>query len=264
MESFLSSVLISLLLLSIGMFFLPLAFPTLPSFPGELVANFITGLMWSKEQHQGLLLVKLVRFGIEAVIAAIGAAAFLVGGLHGYLTAIHETGYCCLKFRSALKKLSEVGAKKHISNHQRVRKYQEIRILNTLFNSVYEFRFYIVLIGMVQLGGIVGLCITINLSSKVPLPVFGIMAFINVTKLVFILFSLTVGSTVWIESEVLLQVIRAQNARSINKRLSKRLGQTLPPLKVKVGSVNFIEKMTPCVVISFLIQQAISLIVLSK
>jgi hypothetical protein len=257
MESFLSSVLISLLLLSIGMFFLPLAFPTLPSFPGELVANFMTGIMWSNEQHQGLLLVKLVRFGIEVVIAAIGAAAFLVGGLHGYLTAINETGYCCLKFRSALKKLSEVGAKKHISNHQRVRKYQEIRILNTLFNSVYEFRFYIVLIGMVQLGGIVGLCITINLSSKVPLPVFGI-------KLVFILFSFTVGSTVWIESEVLLQVIRAQNARSINKRLSKRLVQTLPPLKVKVGSVNFIEKMTPCVVISFLIQQAISLIVLSK
>jgi ABC-type phosphate transport system permease subunit len=146
MESFLSSLLIALSLLSIGMFFLRLAFSHLPSFPGELVATFVTGIVWSDQQHQGLpLLLKMVRFGIEVVIAGIGAVAFFVGALHAYLTAIHETGYCCLKLRSALKKLSESSAD-HISIHQLVRKYQGIRILNTLFNSVYGYRFYIILV----------------------------------------------------------------------------------------------------------------------
>jgi hypothetical protein len=46
--------------------------------------------------------------------------------------------------------------------------------------------------------------------------------------------------------------------------LGKRLIASLPPLKVRAGSVNFFERMTPCVVISFLMEQSISLIILSK
>jgi hypothetical protein len=90
------------------------------------------------------------------------------------------------------------------------------------------------------------------------------MAFINVVNFVGTIFFVTVGSTLWIESEVLAQAVKVRNARSINRRLCKRLIETLPPLKVKVGSVNFIERMTPCIVISFMIEQAISLIILNK
>jgi hypothetical protein len=262
MASFLNSVLISLSILSIGMLFLPLAFPDIPSFPGELVASYLTR---SHQQHQSLLspIVKLVGFGIKVVCASIGAVAFFVGGLQADLTAIHETGFCCLKFRSALKRLS-VDAAGRIPIRHLAKQYREIRIMNALFNSVYEDRFYVVLIGVAQISGIVGLCNTIHLSSKLPLPVYGIMVFINVTKFLAIVFFITVGSTVWIESRVLLEAMRVRNMRSSNKRLYKRLIETLPPLKVKVGSVNFIERMTPCIVISFMIEQAVSLILLSQ
>jgi hypothetical protein len=262
MAAFLNSVLIAILILSIGMVLIPLAFPDIPSFPGELVASYLT---WSHQQHQSLRspILKFVGIGIQVVCACIGAVAFFVGGLQADLTAIYETGFCCLKFRSALKKLS-VDAAGRIPIRHLVKQYEEIRIMNTIFNSLYEDRFYIVLIGLGQLSGIVGFCATINLWSKLPLPVYGIMVFINLLKFVAIMFFLTVGSTVWIESRVLLEAMKVRYLRSSNKRLHKRLIATLPTLKVKVGSVNFIERMTPCIVISFMIEQAISLILLSQ
>jgi hypothetical protein len=261
MDIFLKLCMISIIILSVGIFLLPLAFPELPSFPGEVVATFLTG-MWPI-QRKGFLL-KLVGFGIQVIIAAIEAVAFLIGGFNVWMTTMYETSYSCLKLRSALKSLIEGPEDRRMSLHGLGQKYQGIRIMNILFNSIYEFRFYIILVGLAELSTLVGLSNTVSLSSKLPLPVFGIMVFLSVMKFLAVIFVMTVGSTVWIESGNLIDQMKIRNMYCRNKRVGKRVINSLPPLKVKVGSVNFIERMTPCVVMSFMIEHAISLIMLDK
>jgi hypothetical protein len=199
----------------------------------------------------GLILVK-------SGITVIGAMAFTASSNQAYLIGMYETSYTCLKLRPAMKHCIKTPSFTSLS--QVVNEYKSLWILTSLFNSVYEFRFYVNLIGLVELTAIVGLYGTFNFPSDTLLMVPAVMMAVNLTIMIAVTFMLTVASTVWIESMGLLENMRMRNKQPM--RLVKMRIRSLPPLKIKIGSVNFIERMTPFVSLSFMMEHSISLIIM--
>jgi hypothetical protein len=55
-----------------------------------------------------------------------------------------------------------------------------------------------------------------------------------------------------------------RNDRLSTKAITRRYWKSVQPLKVKIGSTNFVEQNTPFLFISFCVQQTISLMLLTK
>jgi hypothetical protein len=141
-------------------------------------------------------------------------------------------------------------------------KYRQLQLLNIMFNEIYGMDFF----GMVMASLIMII---------IPTGYF-LVTFYNVNQIVLILLGLFVIieyvliATIFImASKVWTGSVKFRNAWRNNTRLSSRLltrryEASLQNLKIKVGSANFVEANTPFVVLSFCVEQTITLVLLNK
>jgi hypothetical protein len=245
---------------SISLAVVPLAVPRIPVFPlGLTVLKEFEAVQQNTVGVQMILKV-IVLLVVKVGITLAGAIAFTASSNQANLIGMCEISYICLKIRSALKCAIKTLSFTPLS--QVVNEYKSLWILTSLFNSVYEFRFYVNLIGLAQLTAIVGFYSTFSLPSDTIMIIPAVMMAINWTLMIAVTFILTVASNVWIESMELLENMRMRNKQPNRMRLVKMTIRSLPPLKIKIGSVNFIERMTPFVSLSFMMEQSISLIIM--
>jgi hypothetical protein len=225
---------VKIFIASVALF--PLAVPAIPAFPLGLTILEQLKDIQNKRIGAQIILTVIGLILVKSGITVIGAMAFTASSNQAYLIGMYETSYTCLKLRSALKHCIKTPSSTPLSRLVNV--YKRIWILTSLFNSVYEFRFYVNLIGLVELTAIVGLYGAFSFPYDTLLMVPAVMMAVNLTIMIAVTFMLTVASTVWFESMELLENMRVRNKQPNRMRLVKVRIRSLPPLKIKIGSVN--------------------------
>jgi len=138
-----------------------------------------------------------------------------------------------------------------------LRKYQQLRILDIAFNSIYAKPMLATLAVVQILAIVIGYCILKlhKLYSSIEISGFVIVA-LNIYVVVTVILTLA-GKVLFHSKEVNAQ-LKNNAGRSCNPFLRKLSG-SLKPLKVMLGSVNFVDSSTPLIVMSFCVEQTISL-----
>jgi hypothetical protein len=264
MDLFQKTGLLMVRIMIISMVIVPLAAPAVPAFPMGLMLLEQFKAIQNNPIGIQMILTFLMLLVLKFGITLVGAITFNTSCSQAFLISMYETSYICLKIRSALKYSTKSASSMMKSVPQMVNLYKRAWILTSLFNGVYAFRFYVNLIGLAQFTAIIGFCGTFGFPSGTAMIIPAVMMAVNLSIMIAVTFMLTVASTVWIESVEFLENLRMRQKQSKNVRLVKMTIRSLPPLKIKIGSVNFIEKMTPFVSLSFMMEQSISLIIVNK
>jgi hypothetical protein len=165
-----------------------------------------------------------------------------------------------LQKRALLQLQTEVSRCAFIHHPDIILKCQ-LQVLNTMFNNIYSRDVFAicmacVLLILVPMGYFI---LTIHISPFVlfALSYIMLMAYTVMT----IMFSMV--ASVWVQSTEFnwCWIRKEQFAK---KRISRKYGKSLNDLKIKIGSTNFVDKMTPFVFILFCVEQTISLVLMQN
>jgi hypothetical protein len=137
-----------------------------------------------------------------------------------------------------------------------------VQLLVQRYNKMYAHLYYsntIAVGGTALITFAVG---AINLRKEMPL--FGIAGFAGLSfcGLLFISVSLTAAGRVRVGYEHLIRKVKVKKAFS-QSRLLRRVVKCSAPLKVKIGSVNFVDRATAGVFLMFAVEQIGSLAMIS-
>jgi hypothetical protein len=144
-----------------------------------------------------------------------------------------------------------------------IKKIRELRIMVQSYNDLYENLLYSYGFAIADIVIIVfGYC-AVKLWKEIS--ILGVVTFfiLMTAGLLVTCLSLTAAGKVWIGSESLIQRLKVDSRMQKNRLFRKRLA-SIAPLKIKIGSVNFVDRATAGVYLSFTVQQIGSLTMLNK
>jgi hypothetical protein len=141
-------------------------------------------------------------------------------------------------------------------------KYRQLQVLNIMFNKIYETKFFEFGMSASVLLVISNGYFVLTMPHLPPLFLM-LLAYTILMEYLCVITLFCMASRVWSRS-VELEHNWRKNDLLFGKSLTRRYGKSLHPLKVKIGSVNFVELNTPFVFLSFCIQQTISLMLLKE
>jgi hypothetical protein len=139
-----------------------------------------------------------------------------------------------------------------------VRKFRQLQIVIQSYNNLYMTTFFEYGLSISYITVIIfGYC-TIKLRKEIS--IFGVMCFLNVTVMgLFLIFvTFTIASRVWVESGFLIQKLN-EKSRVGRNRFQRKTVASCVPLKIRIGSVNFVDRATAGVIVSFIVEQISSL-----
>jgi hypothetical protein len=144
-----------------------------------------------------------------------------------------------------------------------ISKFRQLQILITIHNNIYSFLFYISAHGVSNAIVVLGCYLVIRLHSQFILIVVVVIS--TSTGIVYILIAIDwiVASKTNSESIKLIGVLKT-SCYSIMKKnpAQRRIVHSCPSLKVKIGSLGFATRITPAFVLSFCVEQTISILLL--
>jgi hypothetical protein len=153
-----------------------------------------------------------------------------------------------------------VGKMSKSSKHCIFTKYKEIILVNEMFNIIYERDFFYFVLGSTMAvlipSGFV-LITVININAIL----FGLFYLLVIFEYLIFLYLFTLAGNVCSRSVEFKSTMRRLSLVKRNS-IERRNINAMQMLKIKVGGNNFIEKNTPFVFISFVIEQTVSLMLL--
>jgi hypothetical protein len=141
-------------------------------------------------------------------------------------------------------------------------KYRQLQVLNSMFNKIYQRGFFALAMSTIALLMILNGFFVLTLPHVPPLFLM-LLAYNVLMEYLTVITLFCMASRVWSNSVEVEHSWRRNNLLSA-RALTRRYGKSLHPLKVKIGSVNFVEQNTPFVLFSFCVEQTISMILLKK
>jgi hypothetical protein len=131
-----------------------------------------------------------------------------------------------------------------------------------MFNNIYSRDFFTICMALFLLVVIPGgyFAVTIQSTSQFA-SITGTYIILTAYATITVLFSM--AGKVWSESVGFKRAWK-KNDQLAGKRLSRRYAKSFQDLKVKIGSTNFVEKNTPFVLLSFCVEQTVSLVLMQK
>jgi hypothetical protein len=143
-----------------------------------------------------------------------------------------------------------------------IKKLTELRLMVQLYNDLYQNLVYSYGFAIADIVIIVfGYC-AVKLWTKVSVLGVVIFVLIVIAGLVVIFISYTAAGTVWVGSESFIQRLKYDFRMQKNPLFRKQVA-SIAPLKIKIGSVNFVDRATAGVYLSFTVQQIGSLTMLN-
>jgi hypothetical protein len=231
-------------------------FPSIPPFMGRLVSVAFPSL-WNLD-IPGF---RYFAMSLRLTYSCFAAFDFLsLINVSWYIMNV-EVSFTLLTFRTYLialqAKTVELGAS-IVSQRLRC-----IQILCNRFNVIYASRFFVQFLSPSILAIIVSGTITLCLRPLIPFPLTLLLLAATFSKYITVIFVITLASTVWTESGQVIRQLRSTNKKAAMTKLNVRIIRSLHPIKIKMGSVNFIERMTPIIVLSFIVEQTVSVLLIS-
>jgi hypothetical protein len=193
----------------------------------------------------------------------ISLVAFMSSILNAGLVVMHEIFPSIVFQNDRLAQLGLAARNCTFSNPvQIIRKYRELQVLNIMFNKIYQRDYFVFCMGTVILVVVADgySVITMHHISGIFVMLGFCMTFMEYIILITLF---RMASKVWSNS-VEFAWSWNRNERASRMRLMRRYGKSLQPLKVKIGSTNFVELNTPFVFFSFCMEQTISLVLLNQ
>jgi hypothetical protein len=145
--------------------------------------------------------------------------------------------------------------------HTTLRKYKELQLLTSMFNEIYQNDFF----GKTMACGVLIMVSSgfflISMYHVNPI----VIAFggpITLTMYILVIVIFTLASKVWTNS-VEFKSAWIRNHQFAKLSVSKKHGKSIQNLKIKIGSSNFVERNTPFILVSFCIEQTVSLLLLN-
>jgi hypothetical protein len=201
-------------------------------------------------------------YRIRAMGLLVTFVTYASGLWNPVLVVMYEVMPSILLQKTALLRLqTEVSLCAFVQHPDIILKYRQLQVLNTMFNNIYARDVFgicmaCVLLILVPMGYFI---LTIQISHLVifALSYIMLMAYTVMT----IMFSM--AASVWVQSTE-FRCCWKRNECLAKKPISRKYENSLKDLKVKIGSTNFVEKMTPFVFILFCVEQTISLVLMQK
>jgi hypothetical protein len=200
------------------------------------------------------------------IIRAIGFLITFVTYASGFwnpiLVLLYEVLPSILFQKNSLLRLqTEVSRCSSLHHADMILKYRQLQVLNTLFNNIYS-------------RDVFAICLACVLLFLIPMGYFILTILVSPFVLVALAYTTVMTYTTWIimlsmsasvwDQSIEVRWCWTRNEQLAKKRISRRYGNSLKYLKVKIGSTNFVEKNTPFVFFSFCVDQTISLLLLQK
>jgi hypothetical protein len=145
-----------------------------------------------------------------------------------------------------------------------LRKYKEFQLLISMFNDIYQTNFFVNVMAcgvfiIVSSGFFLISTHHVDNLSVVTL----LLLPITLTEYAIVIIIFSLASKVWTNS-IEFKLAWTRNHQMGNKRsLSRKEQKSIQNLKIKVGASNFIERNTPFILVSFCIEQTVSLLLVN-
>ncbi|CAL8146805.1 unnamed protein product [Orchesella dallaii] len=149
---------------------------------------------------------------------------------------------------------------------ENLRFYYKLRILHRHFSKVQEGFIIAALLFVANAYVILGFYMLITFGWSLPLPKIVFFMFCEVDCLLIIIIYCGVFGGLHSETEETLLLFRKRFMPSLqgkNRKLKDRLVKSFQPLKVAIGVSNYVDKLTPLVMIQFCIDQMVSLLLVN-
>jgi hypothetical protein len=143
-----------------------------------------------------------------------------------------------------------------------LRKYKEFQLLISMFNDIYQTNFFVNVMACGVFIIVSSGFFLISTHHVDNLPVVTLLLLpITLTAYAIVILIFSLASKVWSNS-LEFKSAWTRNHQMGNKwsSLSRKEQKSIQNLKIKVGACNFIEKNTPFILVSFCIEQTVSLL----
>jgi hypothetical protein len=146
-------------------------------------------------------------------------------------------------------------------NKSSMSKFRQLQILVTIHNNVYNTLFYMNALVVSSAIATVGGYLVIRHHSKFPSMIIGVISISTVIIYIIMLTDWTVTGKVNSLSRTVLSEWKA--CYSIMKDpAQRRIVHSCPYLKVMIGSAGFATRISPALVLSFCVEQTVSLLLM--
>jgi hypothetical protein len=193
------------------------------------------------------------------------ASAFFVISLtwEALQMMFYEVFLSLLFFSSCIRQINNQIRNAQVRGLKEIRmKYIQLQLLNQVFNGIYQTGFFGVwLVGLMLLGILSGSFFLKTCQESI---LFALFAFtMAIVSYICLTVVLSFASHAWTGSEE-INASWKQNPQLMKDRVSRRVRISVKNMKIKIGLVNFVERMTPLNVLSFCAEQTVTIILLGK
>jgi len=153
-------------------------------------------------------------------------------------------------------------------NPSRVRSplvYRELQLLNRFLNCIQQDLLLPLILYFNTIAFVLSMYVLISRGTSLGLPELFMFSQASVNTFVVTLVFFTVSAMVNTESKAAIKYFHSKVVVNVNpagrgKRWGRKFFMSLPPLKVGLGSVNFVDKLTPITLFNFSFSQIVSLL----
>jgi len=147
-------------------------------------------------------------------------------------------------------------------HHNQFMLYRQIQLIGHIYNYVFQREYTPSIVATITGEIIVCVFVCIRLHDVVPMPGFLFYPLLLVDGLSVILTTKVAGE-VYRKSGVYLFSLRENVKLTRKHRLVKEL-KSLAPIKIRFGASNFIDELTPLVLLDFCFCQSVSVLLIVK
>jgi hypothetical protein len=158
--------------------------------------------------------------------------------------------------------LEEITLAKFSDYKKTLGNYKQLQLLNIKFNEIYRRNFFAIIMACI-VAIIVPTGYVILTAYHINQIILILGGFTVITEYVLVATIFSMAGKVW-NSSVQFRYAWRKNTRLSSRPLSRRYGTSLQNLKIQIGSSNFVEKNTPFVFVSFLIEHTVALVIMNK
>jgi hypothetical protein len=238
----------------------------LPPYTGYLILQLVNEVRCSNSSvyvmQTSCILTELSGFIISFFSGTFAIVSFISTSNSAVLIVVTEVFIGVLTIEKFIQRIMG-GLTQATKSSSNIKKITELRIMVQSYNDLYENLLYSYGFAIADLVIIVfGYC-AVKLWKEIS--ILGVVSFfiLMTAGLLVTCVSLTAAGKVWIGSESLIQRLKVDSRLQKNRLFRKRLA-SIAPLKIKIGSVNFVDRATAGVYLSFTVQQIGSLTMLNK
>jgi hypothetical protein len=267
MDYFMKTVPLCIVVFGIVIFMLALFFPAITPFLGKLIVQLDD--QPSMIDNRMLQLGRVIfTISLRVFLASFTAVIYVAIMMGCWQVVMCEIIFSLRTITSAMNEMNHgmfwSGGTKQIPLVTRnVSLLNKLQIFSTCFNSIYETRFFIYVLGLAQATMIVGGYSVMKYGSNVPTIIAVGLYAITAMKYIIAGMFLTMSASVYEKSKAEIEKMQHLVSSTGNQiKYKKMLLKSLRPLKVKIGSVNFVDKMTPVVILCYVVEQTISLVIM--